>query len=316
MCIRDRYIKADKTSNFYKTSKETHDILIEREVQKNHKLATEEEVSTANEHHKAIVRDFELEKKLVFKTSPRPAFPTIKDHKDDFPNNPKIRLLNPTKPEVGRISKILLEDICSKIKAKLKLDLFKNSNEVILWFNKYKTNPKRRNPKFVVYDIGDYYPSVTEQLMNDALDWATQHVEISADERNVIIKSKYAFLYHGDRAWTKRAGPFDNGQGFLDGAESTDLIGLFLLSKTQYLGMQMGKFRDDGLAISFLTPRETENATKKLCQIYQQYGLKLDVKINVAVVNYLDITLDLNTCLLYTSPSPRDATLSRMPSSA
>ena len=31
------YIKADKTSNFYKTSKETHDTLIEREVQKTHK---------------------------------------------------------------------------------------------------------------------------------------------------------------------------------------------------------------------------------------------------------------------------------------
>ena len=30
----------------------------------------------------------------------------------------------------------------------------------------------------------------------------------------------------------------------------------------------------------------------------------------------LGITMDVRTCLLYTSPSPRDATLSRMPSSA
>ena len=30
----------------------------------------------------------------------------------------------------------------------------------------------------------------------------------------------------------------------------------------------------------------------------------------------LATTKDVNTCLLYTSPSPRDATLSRMPSSA
>ena len=28
------------------------------------------------------------------------------------------------------------------------------------------------------------------------------------------------------------------------------------------------------------------------------------------------VSIDLHTCLLYTSPSPRDATLSRMPSSA
>ena len=31
---------------------------------------------------------------------------------------------------------------------------------------------------------------------------------------------------------------------------------------------------------------------------------------------YASIKFDLNPCLLYTSPSPRDATLSRMPSSA
>ena len=31
---------------------------------------------------------------------------------------------------------------------------------------------------------------------------------------------------------------------------------------------------------------------------------------------YLDIEVNYSICLLYTSPSPRDATLSRMPSSA
>ena len=40
-----------------------------------------------------------------------------------------------------------------------------------------------------------------------------------------------------------------------------------------------------------------------------QVGLKSEV------IKYPD-TVDEKTCLLYTSPSPRDATLSRMPSSA
>ena len=57
--------------------------------------------------------------------------------------------------------------------------------------------------------------------------------------------------------------------------------------------------------------------------VFVQKGSKLQVvneenKINV---NYLDVPILLkikllNSCLLYTSPSPRDATLSRMPSSA
>ena len=36
----------------------------------------------------------------------------------------------------------------------------------------------------------------------------------------------------------------------------------------------------------------------------------------VHTVDTLDIVKSVNSCLLYTSPSPRDATLSRMPSSA
>ena len=41
-------------------------------------------------------------------------------------------------------------------------------------------------------------------------------------------------------------------------------------------------------------------------------------KINqlYSVASDAEITLEANPCLLYTSPSPRDATLSRMPSSA
>ena len=142
--------------------------------------------------------------------------------------------------------------------------------------------------------------------MNEALDWAGQYVNITPEERNVIIKSKYAFLFHNNRAWAKKSGTFDNGQGFFDGAESTDLIGLFLLSKTQHLGLCIGKFRDDGLAISWLTPRETENAAKKLSQIYSSFGLKLEVKTNLTVVDYLDITLDLNTGLHAPYMKPND----------
>ena len=81
---------------------------------------------------------------------------------------------------------------------------------------------------------------------------------------------------------------------------------LVLLSKTQNLGMCIGKFCDDGLAISWLTSRETENAAKKLSQIYSSYGLKLEVKTNLTVVDYLDITLDLNTGLHAPYMKPND----------
>ena len=38
-------------------------------------------------------------------------FLTLKDHKENFENNTKTRLINPAKNEVGRISKIILDKI-------------------------------------------------------------------------------------------------------------------------------------------------------------------------------------------------------------
>ena len=42
----------------------------------------------------------------------------------------------------------------------------------------------------------------------------------------------------------------------------------------------------------------------------------LSAWIDITIINRLNQKLNLMACLLYTSPSPRDATLSRMPSSA
>ena len=53
--------------------------------------------------------------------------------------------------------------------------------------------------------------------------------------------------------------------------------------------------------------------------LIEQKGYKYE-SINIEEDNNIDILLEKNkyarTCLLYTSPSPRDWTISRMPSSA
>ena len=37
-------------------------------------------------------------------------FITVKDHKENFLNTPKVRLINPAKNELGRISKTILDE--------------------------------------------------------------------------------------------------------------------------------------------------------------------------------------------------------------
>ena len=54
-------------------------------------------------------------------TTPRASFITLKDHKENFQNNPQVRVLNPTKCEIGKISKKILERIVKQLRKKLKL---------------------------------------------------------------------------------------------------------------------------------------------------------------------------------------------------
>ena len=54
------------------------------------------------------------------------AFITMKDHKPNFPSNIKCRLINPTKSNLGKISKQILEKINSKIRQSTNLPEYSN----------------------------------------------------------------------------------------------------------------------------------------------------------------------------------------------
>ena len=51
--------------------------------------------------------------------------------------------------------------------------------------------------------------------------------------------------------------------GSYDGAETCELVGLYMLSQLEQLGINIGLYRDDGLAICDKTPFETEISRKK-----------------------------------------------------
>ena len=69
--------------------------------------------------------------------------------------------------------------------------------------------------------------------------------------------------------------------------------------------MDSDLYRDDGLMESGLTQRQNENLKKRICQIFQENGLKITIQANLKVVDFLDITLDLenNSYKPYTKPN-------------
>ena len=61
-------------------------------------------------------------------------FITSKDHNPNFQNNPIVRLLNPSKNELGRIRQTILDKINVILRYSLYLNQWKNTQEVIDWY--------------------------------------------------------------------------------------------------------------------------------------------------------------------------------------
>ena len=215
-----------------------------------------------------------------------------KDHKPNFANKPTCRLINPTKSEIGKISKNILDRINSTIAKKHNLNQWKNTTAVINWF---KSIENKQQFSFICFDIEEFYPSINQDLLNKALDFASNYDNITTEERNNIIHEKNSILIHKHIPWQKKGNAtFDVTMGSYDGAETCELVGSFLLSQLQDLNINVGLYRDDGLAITNATPRDTENITKEICRIFNHNGLRITIEANKQIINFLDVTFNLN----------------------
>ena len=70
------------------------------------------------------------------------------------------------------------------------------------------------------------------------------------------------------------------------------------------------------LSVSFLRNYNSPENIEKRCILKFEKDFKNNLEISHEEWNQILDLADNNYCLLYTSPSPRDAQLSRMPSSA
>ena len=78
----------------------------------------------------------------MFVNGSNSCFITLKDHKPNFLSNPKVRLLNPTKSELGRITKSILDKINTSLRNLIKANQWKDASEVL---NSLRTSETNRN---------------------------------------------------------------------------------------------------------------------------------------------------------------------------
>ena len=155
------------------------------------------------------------------------SFITLKDHKKNFTNHPSTRLINPSKNGIGGISKHILDQINSKLLSKLSVNEWKNTISVIKWFENINN---KRLYKFLQFDIKDFYPSIKETLLNEAIQFVKEHVPITREDVEVIFQARKSVLYNNGEPWVKKeGGSFDVTMGANDGAEVCELIGIDML---------------------------------------------------------------------------------------
>ena len=289
----DIIVSADKTANLYKMNLAQYKNQLLNNITKDYKKVNINEVNNTNLEATTLANKFDVAKKAEI-LSDTSSFITIKDHKEDFPGRIKCRLINPSKTEIGKISKHILAKVNKEIKAKTGSNQWSSTKEALNWFKELNN---KQSLTFFQFDIESFYPSISKETLLKAINFAKQHTCINQDEVDIIMHSRQTFLFSDGEAWVKKKGEkFDVAMGSYDSAEVAELVGLFLLNGLENLIPQqyIGLYRDDGLAVTNLSGPGAESLKKKVTQHFKSLGFQITTNICIKVVNFLDTTLNLN----------------------
>ena len=147
-------------------------------------------------------------------------------------------------------------------------------------------------------DIKEYYPSITEETLDKAILFASNHTTVSLKDICIIKHSRKLLLFHLEQAWKKKESSsfFDVTMGSYDGVELCELIGI----PTQSVLLDiinkeaMGLYRDNGLIVlNKVTSQKTDKIRKKMMEVFKDNGFSIDIVTNLVEANFLHVTFTL-----------------------
>ena len=188
-----------------------------------------------------------------------------------------------------------MDKINKKISQKFELNQWKNTDVVIDWFKQIKNKSLY---KFTIFDIIEFYPSIKEYLLKNAIKFAKQHTKISEKDKAIIFHARKSLLFNGQHVWIKKEGGlFDVTMGAFDGAEVCETVGNFLLYQLSkiYNKRHIGLYRDDGLAIfKNVSGSKAEKIKKDIQKLFKDNQLNITIQCNLKIVSYVDVAFNLS----------------------
>ena len=176
----------------------------------------------------------------------------------------------------------------------LKYNQWKNTNNVIEWFE------NKPNCTFIQFDIKEFYPSITEEILNTAITFARSHADINNVELRTIKHYRKSFLFSNNESWKKKSTDsiFDVTMGSYDGAEICKLVGIYTLSKLKNKTSKddIGLYHDDGLILlKKFNGQQIDKERKNIIKVFKTIGFQIGIETNPHEVNFLDITFNLKS---------------------
>eukprot|EP00794_Sanderia_malayensis_P008522 gene8522-biopygen6821 len=127
------------------------------------------------------------------------------------------------------------------------------------------------------------------------------------------MHSRKSLLFNDNNAWMKKDNSnFDVTMGSYDGAEVCELVGLLILNNlcNTYGKDNIGLYRDDGLAVfRNTTGPQADRIRKNIIRHFKSHGLNITIQTNLKIVNYLDVTFNLNNETYYPYRKPNNQPL-------
>ena len=189
----------------------------------------------------------------------------------------------------------------------LDFNQWKNTDDVRRWFRNISNKSEF---KFIQLDIKEFYPSITEKTLNNAITFAENYISISKEDIRIIKHCRKSLLFYENEARKKKDTDttFDVTMGSYDGAEVCELIGIYIQSLlTNILSKDnMGLYRDDGLFIlPKINKQQPYKIRNKMISVFKTINFKIEIVTNLTEVDFLDVTFNLenNTYRPYKKPN-------------
>ena len=298
-------VPADKTSNFYEVTPEKYETMVQNNTTALYKKAEIDMATNINKEAKILATKLEVADRVEV-MSETEAFVTIKDHKPNFLTDTKCRLINPAKPQLGKVSSKLLQNINNAVRKATSLKQWRSTKDAITWFDNIDEKSRK---EFIQMDIVDFYPSIKKELLEKAIKFARKFCFIEKVTEEVILNSRKTLLFNRGEQWVKKEELFDVSMGAYDGAEVAELVGLLILSNLKEVApnVDFGLYRDDGLGESEPMTGPTRDRTrKKIVKNMKELGLEITIDFGLRQVDFLDVNFDLSNSVYKPYRKPND----------